>query len=266
MIYYILLAAAVIILFHDVGNALILLSDLPTPSFIIDTQALYRRMGPILSDEEHGSSKIFAPSIRCPNNKLILNSSINDEESNQIIDCDFNIIEGQPSIGYLHSSVLRGRDDANEDDASLTTFLAEIDLDPNLCSEDAQLVLGLNNHHVGGYYWARSAGVGSSMEAPGVSFTGSSSNKNGLLCWKNKDGPTECNSNDGKRSEWCNFLRKGDQVQLVPRNGQETLLQFSKQFAKQSPRVFGISTQGRPMGSEPECVCEWKFDQLDDDY
>ena len=144
-------AAVIVQILFSVGNALVLLSDLPTPSFIIDTQALYRRIGPILSDEEQGLSKIFAPSIRCPNNKLILNSSINDEKSNQIIDCDFNIIEGQPSIGYLHSSVLRGRDDANEDDASSTTFLAEIDLDPNLCSGDAQLVLGLNNHHVGGY-------------------------------------------------------------------------------------------------------------------
>ena len=112
------------------------------------------------------------------------------------------------------------------------------------------------------------------MEAPGVSFgSGSSSiasikSELGLLRWINDEGPEACNSNDGKRSEWVNFLRRGDTVQLVPENPCHTLLQFRERFGKRmtgetddvesSIRVFGIGTKGRPMGSEPAVVCEWR--------
>ena len=74
-------------------------------------------------------------------------------------------------------------------------------------------------------------------------------------------------ANDGKRSEWVNFLRKEDTVQFVPADGQNALLQFRDRFGKRSDdgkfddtsiRVFGISSQGRPIGSEPEVVCEWR--------
>mmetsp|Transcript_21704 Transcript_21704/g.40919 ORF Transcript_21704/g.40919 Transcript_21704/m.40919 type:complete len:303 (-) Transcript_21704:1616-2524(-) len=297
--FAIIIAAATI----KISTPLLLLSDLPTPSFIIDTQALRRHIvGPPITTEKQDASIIFAPSIRCPTNKLLLHPSIllrpennNDHDtsnniekgkSTTIIDCEFQFTEGQSAIGYLHSSVVRGRGEAvpGEDDP-ISTFLAEIDLDPTLCGGDAQLVLGLNNHHVGGYYWARSAGTGSSMEAPGVWYgpggggveKGSDDdsknvpmkNKRGLLRWLNEEGFTACNSNDGKRSEWVNFLRKGDTVQFVPGDGQHALLQFRDQFGKQSDdgkmddssiRVFGISSQGRPMGSEPEVVCEWRCD------
>ena len=219
---------------------------------------------------------IFAHSIRCPENELVLHPSMihrdaSNEDQSTIIDCDFEFIEGQPAIGYLHSSVVRAREEAipGEDDP-LSTFLAEIDLDPTLCCGDAQLVLGLNNHHVGGYYWARSVGAGASMDAIGVGYGPTSSDNKedskhnmGLLRWLNEEGPIACNSNDGKRSEWVNFLRKDDTVQLVPANGQGALLQFTKHFGEQSTgeensiRVFGISNQGRPMGSEPAVVCEW---------
>eukprot|EP00520_Triparma_pacifica_P019614 CAMPEP_0118642678 /NCGR_PEP_ID=MMETSP0785-20121206/5961_1 /TAXON_ID=91992 /ORGANISM="Bolidomonas pacifica, Strain CCMP 1866" /LENGTH=131 /DNA_ID=CAMNT_0006534241 /DNA_START=302 /DNA_END=693 /DNA_ORIENTATION=- len=71
--------------------------------------------------------------------------------------------------------------------------------------DDIFLALGLNNHYVGGYYWARSGlGIGSAAEAPGVVVDVS----NGKLMWG------ELNSNDGKRSEWVEFLKEGDQVQL----------------------------------------------------
>ena len=276
--------------FIDVAASLLLLSDIPSPAFVVDTQALRRHVGPLITDgqnEDADATAIYAPSIRCPQNNLLLCPSIIKSQRNEcsdsiVVDCEFQVPEGQPAIGYLHSSVIRAREDAipGKDDP-LSTFLAEIDLDPNLCGGDAQLVLGLNNHHVGGYYWARSAGAGSSMEAPGVWFGNGSNNakeennsdatKNngkGILRWLNEEGPTACNSNDGKRSEWVNFLRAGDTVQLVPANGQDSLLQFSRQFAKQSVeeeddrnsiRVFGISSQGRPMGSEPEVVCEYRF-------
>jgi hypothetical protein len=112
------------------------------------------------------------------------------------------------------------------------------------------------------------------MEAPGVSF-GSGSNSmtsiksdRGLLRWINDEGHEACNSDDGERSEWVIFLRRGDTVQLVPANCQHTIQQFRERFGRRltgetcdvaSPiRVYGISSKGRPMGSEPEVVCEWR--------
>jgi len=134
-----------------VATSLVLLSDLPTPSFVIDIDSLNKRYTSTLQPI---SVDVVAPSIRCPDNNLVLHSSINKDIC---IYCDFKVEEMVPSIGYIHSSIIRAREDKNEDDTS--TYLAEIDLDHKLC-DDAQLVLGLNNHHVGGYYWARSAGVG----------------------------------------------------------------------------------------------------------
>mmetsp|Transcript_28454 Transcript_28454/g.57243 ORF Transcript_28454/g.57243 Transcript_28454/m.57243 type:complete len:280 (-) Transcript_28454:71-910(-) len=248
-------------------NALMLLSDVPTPSFIIDMQALRRIAEPPLNDNGD------IPSIRCPKNNLLLQPISNTKRNNKVIDCQFPTVEGQQAIGYLHTTVTRGRDDAIPDeDEPISTFLAEIDLDPTLCRNDAHLVLGLNNHHVGSYYWARSAGAGSSMEAPGVGYGSSQSNSKGVLRWLDEGGPTACNSNDGKRSEWVNFLRRQDTVQLLPNDGQDTLLEFYKRY-KQSlssidedgkgeentpTRIFGISNEGRPMGSEPAVVCEWR--------
>ena len=264
----------------NTAASLLLLTDIPTPSFVVDTQALRRHVGSPITNEActKNDAAIYAPSIRCPKHHIVLHPSMINSEENEyesmVVDCEFLVKEGQPAIGYLHSSVIRAQEDAIPgNDSPLSTFLAEIDLTPELCGGDAQLVLGLNNHHVGGYYWARSAGAGSSMEAPGVYFGSGDDteekNTKGILRWLSEEGPTACNSNDGKRSEWVNFLRAGDTVQLVPANGQDSLLQFSRHLAKQSTedddnerksiRVFGISSQGRPMGSEPEVVCEYKF-------
>ena len=272
-----LLIAVIII---STANSLVLLSDVPTPSFIIDVQALRRSLVaeplPIMNNNDEE----VLPSIRCPKNNLLLHPiSItgninNDDKKNKVVgvvDCNFPIVDGQPAIGYLHSTVTRGRDDAiaNQDDP-LSTFLAEIDLDTTLCGSGsgAHLVLGLNNHHVGSYYWARSAGAGSSMEAPGVwygcnSNSGNNNNKDismgGVLRWLDDNGPAACNSNDGKRSEWVNFLRKGDTVQLLPRDGQDAILEFHNRYGDGvESRIFGISSEGRPMGSEPRVVCEWR--------
>ena len=144
---HIIITMVIILLLH-VATSLVLLSDIPTPSFVIDIDSLNKRYA---SKLQPISTDVVAPSIRCPDNNLVLHSSINNDVC---IDCDFKMV---PSIGYIHSSIIRAREDKNEDDTS--TYLAEIDLDHKLC-DDAQLVLGLNNHHVGGYYWARSAGVG----------------------------------------------------------------------------------------------------------
>ena len=251
---------ALCLLMDDCANSLTLLSDVPTPSFIIDLQALQR----VSSEPYHE-----IPILRCPKHNLLLQPFSHDNSvisiSDTVVDCHFPIIEGQPAIGYLHSTVTRGRDDVipGEDDP-MSTFLAEIDLDPALCCNKAHLVLGLNNHHVGSYYWARSAGAGSSMEAPGVLYSCHDNAKSkGVLQWLDEKGPTACNSNDGKRSEWVNFLRKFDTVQLLPHDGQDTLLEFHKRYGVESldctsTRIFGISNEKRPMGSEPAVVCEWR--------
>ncbi|KAL9183477.1 hypothetical protein ACHAXT_004333 [Thalassiosira profunda] len=274
-----LLAVAVVAAAANGAASLTLLSDLPTPSFIVDLPALLRRrVGPPIADNRDA---LFAPPIRCPDNGLELRPSLmmqpqgsTEDAPAAAVDCNFQMVEGEPAIGYLHASVVRAREEAvaGEDDP-LSTFLAELDLDPALCGGDAQLVLGLNNHHVGSYYWARSAGAGASMEAPGVGFS-SDGNKDdgcrqGVLRWLDEGGPTACNSNDGKRSEWANFLRRGDTVQLVPADGQAALLQFCKRCGEQkgketsvdhaSLQVYGISAEGRPMGSEPAVVCEYRL-------
>ncbi len=178
------------------------------------------------------------------------------------------------AVGYLHSSVIRAREDVTDDDAPISTFLAEVDLKQSLCSFNlgrgstgnsndtvkAHLVLGLNNHHVGSYYWARSAGMGSSMEAPGVLFGPSSSSDGmdkGIIRWERVGG----NSNDGKRSEWVNFLRRGDNVQFLPACEQEAIMAFVKTYeidkSKDESRIYGISSKGRKLGSEPLVVCRW---------
>jgi hypothetical protein len=213
------------------------------------------------------------PSIRLPDHNGALfdphpiKSDFCSKFASTVVDVTFPVEEGQPSIGFIHSTVTFAREDATPGDDPIATVLAEIDLDPSLCGHHkdelgqyAKLVLGLNNHHVGSYYWARSAGAGASMEAPGVLFGCSSSGNNrGALRWIDERGPSLCNSNDGKRSEWVNFLRKGDTVQLVPVDGQGAMMQISKRFGSDGEgRIFGISSEGRPMGSEPEVVCEWR--------
>eukprot|EP00566_Odontella_aurita_P023235 CAMPEP_0113546822 /NCGR_PEP_ID=MMETSP0015_2-20120614/12015_1 /TAXON_ID=2838 /ORGANISM="Odontella" /LENGTH=210 /DNA_ID=CAMNT_0000447311 /DNA_START=529 /DNA_END=1161 /DNA_ORIENTATION=+ /assembly_acc=CAM_ASM_000160 len=199
------------------------------------------------------------------------------------VDVTFEFSEGDSAIGYLHASVVKSREDAiaGQDDP-IETFLAELDFPPSLTGiaretgndndarsyvyPGARLVLGLNNHHVGSYYWARSAGAGASMDAPGVCF--GNERDSGVLRWEKDGGPIECNSNDGKRSEWVNFLRKGDTVQLLPLAGQDCLLQFFRRFDEatgrssssensQALRIFGVSSEGKPLGSDPELVCEW---------
>ena len=244
----------------------LLLSDLSTPCFVIDTQALKRISIAPNAPNDATTNNINLPSIRLPESgKLFRPYSLNSQNRDDAlpsteIDVTFPMEEGMPSIGFLHSSVTRAREDVTPQDDP-ATFLAELDLDTTLSGGSAKLVLGLNNHHVGGYYWARSAGAGASMEAPGVSFESchSSDNRKGVLRWLDAGGAIGCNSNDGKRSEWVNFLRKGDTVQLVPMNGQEAMLQMSESFdAIDDCRVFGISAEGRPMGSEPKVVCEWR--------
>jgi hypothetical protein len=173
---------------------------------------------------------------------------------------------------------LDGNGDKEEENtavAKTSTFLCELDLpeasqlDPSAHAgshrqdgkEEAytsmgvngpvgELVLGLNNHHVGSYYWARSAGSGAAMEAPGIELWGGN-----VLRWKDPQFEL-CNSNDGKRSEWVNFLRPGDQVQLVPTS--YALMAHIMYYATEN-RIYGVSQRGRPLGSEPIVVCRYEL-------
>ncbi len=273
---------------HNQAAMAMLLSEIPTPSFVIDIDAL----------PSHLKSNNAIPYLHLPNYDKTLSPTIlmngKSSNSNDFVCSPTSAILEPPSemfyighnqdpnrnaVGYLHSSVIRARENANEYyDKPKNTFLAEVDLTHSLCYfpckddennmdvdqnniiQNAQIVLGLNNHHVGSYYWARSAGAGASMEAPGVSFRQSSNyDDRGILRWDAEGGPLDCNSNDGKRSEWVNFLRVGDNVQFVPRYEERSIMAFLEKFGftTNDSRIFGISAKGRPLGSEPKVTCKW---------
>jgi hypothetical protein len=244
---------------------LTLLSDLKTPAFLLDLQVLQQRL-----DASQGTTNTPIPPIGFQNQQhmLLVPIPLDSKDSQYQLDdaqaaplrlLDETAMNAPPPPGlyYLHSRVVNPREAACADNPA---FLAALDLPPG---QRAQLVLGLNNHHVGSYYWARSAGSGAAMEAPGIVLldgnddNGRADHCNGgtsHLCWESVEGPTACNSNDGKRSEWVNFLRPGDQVQLRPFEPVEAAL---AEFVKHG--IFGVSSKGRPMGSEPAVVCEWKI-------
>ena len=97
------------------------------------------------------------------------------------------------------------------------------------------------------------------MRSPGVHFGSRVKLKvdKGILRWGEEGGPLDCNSNDGKRSEWVNFLRVGDNVQLLPSKEEDALISFAETFPD---RIFGYSAKGRPLGSEPMIICKWVKD------
>lgn len=132
----------------------------------------------------------------------------------------------------------------------------------------AYLGIGLSNHHVGGYYWARGMGIGASLWAHGVVFRESESeDAGGELFWDRRGADpatveaalvqggttyTSSNSNDGKRSEWADFLVKGDTVQLIPHDVTKVLR------ASSFKRLLGVRRTGRPLGADPIVERIWK--------
>jgi hypothetical protein len=290
---------------------LLLLSDLATPSCVVDLQALQRTLDTASYPES--KMKKSAASIKIPplflsqSNRTLYPSFIESPstfqqkidfelQTNTAHSVDLDRAAARPGICYLHSRVVRSREQPPPPPDS---FLAKLDLPPGLA---AHLVLGLNNHHVISYYWARSAGAGAAMEAPGVvlddqaclwwsttgtrpsstTITGSRSMRSTLIptpgltssssSSSTTNGRPETlpssletlnnhNSNDGKRSEWVNFLRPHDQVQLVPEDAVRAWQQLGVAAADggHGPRshVFGVSSRGRPLGSEPMVVCAW---------
>lgn len=325
-------------LMFPVASALTLVSDLPTPSFLIDMDMLHKAspkalpLSPLTSSSSSSSSEFLQrmyPSLLLPKYDTTLFPidivKTTNGDFNIDIDIDassstttptrttkiprtlisssmeanpYNVRNygGQSALGYIHASVSQSKSShiadmkismAEDDPVPMgaSSFLAEIDL-PYTLGIHSQLVMGINNHHVGGYYWARSAGMGASMEAPGIAFRPSGGEiennenhmdmeKNGMLCWEGT-GPLDCNSNDGKRSEWVNFVKVGDSVQLLPDCLEDCIMGFLEMDLDQDPdldrdlnsttdedslckyHIYGFSSRGRPLGSEPIVICQWK--------
>jgi hypothetical protein len=242
----------------DNKNDLKYLSDLPTPSLVLDLQAIEKIRGSAFFPDHipHltiGDDWILEPVARRRPERV-------DDEPPPLFlpeSLDELMRQGEAKgvdvcFGYIHTKVLQSRSNNGEDDGQEETssYLATLDL-PTSTSDvvDAHLVLGLNNHHVGSYYWARSAGGGAAMEAPGVVLRGGN-----RLEWASQNYK-DCNSNDGKRSEWVNFLKINDQVQLRPQSLSASVVRMFRDH------VYGITSAKRPLGAEPVVVC--RFDAIE---
>ena len=140
------------------------------------------------------------------------------------------------------------------------------------------LGLGLANHHVGSYYYARSLGVGAAAPAQGIGLRPAASGEDDAveLFWllRRREKLTGAadpgnlpleerkNSNDGKRSEWVDFLRPGDTVQVVPSSPAACLGALAASPCP-CPAVFGVRREGRPPGSEPAVERKWVLAKAD---
>jgi hypothetical protein len=159
---------------------------------------------------------------------------------------------------FVHTTVVdtSARDSVTQEEGSgKSRIICRLDTEPGMIPGGAYLGIGLANHLVGGYFWARGMGIGASLPAHGVLFNDSTEE----LYWK-KRGPgldaketTEesSNSNDGKRSEWADFVTARDTVQLVP----EDVLQVLRD--SQFSTMLGVRRIGRPLGADPIVESIW---------
>jgi hypothetical protein len=203
----------------------LLLCDVPTPALLLDHSTAATTCG--LSPEQ-------------------LDRALNDADAERLTD-----------LLYVHASVTAGRDSSAGAVGTTTSFgfgreaaaeqirLATLDCTlAQVGGDGAYCGLGLNNHLTGGYYWGRSTGVGAAMEAPGVALAGEAEGALRLVRVEN--------SNDGKRSEWCEFLTKNDQVQIVPASAEAALAAFDT--------IVGVTRDGHrgiPRGAEPMIEAAW---------
>lgn len=210
-------------------SGLLLLSDLTSPCLLIDIGFLEKQhvspIKPFPLPLLRCNDGLLHPKLLCPTESFVEGTEILSEKD--------ALTTG---ICYLHTSVVEPKEATTNKN---TRFLVQLDL-PSDSQYKAHLVLGQNNHHVISYYWARSAGAGSAAEAPGVELIANQ------LQWSSDD-LKECNSNDGKRSEWVAFLRPNDTVQLLP----------DEDWQSWNFPIWGVSTRGRPLGSEPAVICQW---------
>jgi len=234
-----------------------ILGDLPTPTLLVEMSLAEAAINKTLS-----SSKSLDDILRNFNNKE------DDEDISHVLDGSI----------FIHTQVTDTsiRDQRNlEVGSGKSSIIATVDATPeNHLPGGAYLGIGLSNHHVGGYYWARGMGIGASLEAHGVAFrevlsslSSSSSFSSmetfpGELYWDKRNPSTSVtqgsttdessNSNDGKRSEWIDFVHVGDTVQIVPHNVSRVLLESKFQ------RLVGVRRSGRPLGADPIVERIWK--------
>ncbi|OEU11335.1 hypothetical protein FRACYDRAFT_245645 [Fragilariopsis cylindrus CCMP1102] len=123
---------------------------------------------PCLSLPKHG--KILVPHPQSINTARRIDSTDNDTPTPNKSNPPYDVsnFRGRSALGYIYASVSVSKSCPVEKETHSRdgTFLAEIDV-PYGLGRNSQLVMGINNHHVGSYYWARSVGIGASMEAPG---------------------------------------------------------------------------------------------------
>jgi hypothetical protein len=226
-----------------------LLSDLTTPCVVLDVSEIQRHF----HLETNEIPPLLIPKSNDDLGKTLLHPhGISWKDEDKIVEAssplDFSKVDSTSlSWCYWHCSVTKSRDDLNSPLEETDTFLVKLDfpfLDHETKTAAATLVLGLQFHHVGSYYWARAAGRGRTRDVPGIVL------KENSLIWASPNGPTDCNTNDGKISEWVAFLRRGDTVQLRPH-------QLPPNLGSNVP-VYGISWRDRPLGSEPRVVNQWK--------
>jgi hypothetical protein len=134
-------------------DSLVFLSDIPTPSLVLDVQAIQREIGsattPIpplklpRSDRNlYAQVEEYEPSPHKFDNNLTPVNIFNDSLR------DLGNASGDVCFGYIHSQVLRSHECRGNDEL----FLVELDVPKQT---KAHMVLGLNNHHVVSYFWAR---------------------------------------------------------------------------------------------------------------
>ena len=256
-----------------------LLSDLPSPSVLIELDLLERFLAEQEIVMDNNSNNVCDDFLRDPS-QYLTKESIHQNSTLQ---------ELGGSV-YVHTSVIstQDRDEYVQEHGGSGKHLiiCQVDATPQLLhgAGGAYLGLGLANHHVGGYYWARSMGIGASLPAHGITFgvnprLGDSTRmedredaelQGGYLYWKTRGpgadakAPTSesSNSNDGKRSEWADFLKVGDTVQLVPKNAAFMVLDTPNnedyQEAEQPFRtLIGMRRTGRPLGADPIVADIW---------
>ena len=109
------------------------------------------------------------------------------------------------------------------------------------------LALGLNNGFDASYFWARALGQGARRQAPGVGVRAAADGRAEFMWLSEADALAaglKPQTPDGKYSEWAEFLRAGDEVDLVPFDPAAALGAFGG-------ALVGVRRSGRPPGAEP---------------
>jgi hypothetical protein len=171
-----------------------LLSDLETPTLLIDVDAART----LILSPEQGRTCLDNPSLQLTDTHALVPfpgrwqagpsaGGLSRREEGRLVVPTQRWLQQDESdsssafssnVFYLHARVAYERTmNPPTDIRGRSTFICQLDLPSTAKTSGAitarerreitipcaQLVLGLNNHHVGSYYWARSVGAGASM-------------------------------------------------------------------------------------------------------